>query len=150
MCLNRWVHTRGLRAFSEGIMEKVMKRLKPAVFWNPVLGSGIDDVVDELLVKRDREGEAVCIFNDVVLRAGSLATRKQLIDRYWKRPEPPLEPAESSVVVCVSCVGSDGPGPVHIFSSMEKAKAYCAHDDRDHVIYDYVIDFPERHENLIQ
>ena len=127
-----------------------MKRLKPAVFWNPVLGARIDDVVDELLPKRDREGEAICIFNDVILRASSLTTRKQLIDRYWKRPEPPRELAASSVVVCVSCVGSDGPGAVHIFSSMEKAKAYCAHDDRDHVIYDYVIDFPERMEGMTQ
>lgn len=47
------------------------------------------------------------------------------------------------MVYCVLCAPD---GPVHIFSTPEKAIAWAAADPREHVIYDYVIDHPERME----
>lgn len=67
----------------------------------------------------------------------------------WQIAHPeectPKEPA--TTVYCVRCVPDD---VVHIFSTMDKAKQFCADDDRGHVIYDYVVDFPERMEQLQQ
>lgn len=52
-----------------------------------------------------------------------------------------------SVVWVVCC----DPGDVrHVFSTKEKAEAFMAADDRAHVLYDYVLDSPERHEGNLQ
>jgi len=50
------------------------------------------------------------------------------------------------MVWCVVCVEPGGRDIVHIFSTPELAKAFCESDQRNHVIYDYVIDCPERME----
>jgi len=50
------------------------------------------------------------------------------------------------MVYCVLCVDGGAPEVVHIFSTQEKADAFAAADDRPHVLYDYVIDCPERME----
>jgi hypothetical protein len=51
------------------------------------------------------------------------------------------------MVYCVMCVDEDDMGCcVHIFSSQEKANTFAANDTRGHVMYDYVIDHPERME----
>lgn len=39
---------------------------------------------------------------------------------------------------------------VHIFSSSDKAAAFAKTDQRAHVLYDYVLDYPERHEMVTQ
>jgi hypothetical protein len=57
------------------------------------------------------------------------------------------------VVICMHPADGDGGGPndvTHIFSSEEKAQAFLNVDKRHHVCYDYALDCPERHEELIQ
>jgi hypothetical protein len=49
------------------------------------------------------------------------------------------------LVYCVLCVDHDN-DVVHIFSSHARALAFADSDERDHVIYDYMIDCPERME----
>jgi hypothetical protein len=50
-----------------------------------------------------------------------------------------------TMVWCVVCIDHHDDEVVHIFSSPEKANAFCDADaDRGHVVYDYVIDHPER------
>lgn len=50
------------------------------------------------------------------------------------------------VVVCV-----DGNKETrHIFSTQPRAQAYMDSDPRSHVLYDYVLDCPERHEQVQQ
>lgn len=56
-------------------------------------------------------------------------------------------------VYCVICIDpSDRESdPVHIFSTQGKATAYADADlSRNHVLYDYVIDCPERMEGRPQ
>lgn len=50
-------------------------------------------------------------------------------------------------VYCVWCDDVTG-ASIHIFSTMDKAEAFCNSDPRDHVIYDYVVDCPERMEQI--
>jgi hypothetical protein len=51
------------------------------------------------------------------------------------------------MVWCVVCIEpGKGDEVVHIFSSPEKANEFCERDPRGHVVYDYVIDCPERME----
>jgi hypothetical protein len=50
------------------------------------------------------------------------------------------------MVWCVVCIEDGKSDVVHIFSSPEKANAFCKRDPRMHVAYDYVIDCPERME----
>ena len=49
-----------------------------------------------------------------------------------------------TVVYCVLCVGRDGNDEFHVFSTPEKANEFAEADQRDHVIYNYVVDHPER------
>jgi hypothetical protein len=52
--------------------------------------------------------------------------------------------SSAKLVYCVHCIPDD---IVHIFSTMEKAEEYCQRDRaRHHLIFDYVIDHPERME----
>lgn len=56
-----------------------------------------------------------------------------------------------TVVYCVLCIDDDdGPAAVHIFSTQEKAQAFADADPRPHVLYDYVVDHPERMEGAAQ
>lgn len=55
--------------------------------------------------------------------------------------------ATGQMVWCVICIGDDEE-VVHIFSSPEKANEFCERDPRPHVVYDYVIDCPERMEQV--
>jgi hypothetical protein len=66
-------------------------------------------------------------------------------------PKQTTEPA-GQVVWCVICLvpGERGNEVAHIFSSPEKAQAFCVSDPRQHVIYDYVLDCPERMEGVCQ
>lgn len=59
-------------------------------------------------------------------------------------------PAPSGAMVYpVICTTDDGVDAVHIFSSREGQQAFCLRDSRrHHVLYDYVLDFPERYEEL--
>lgn len=52
------------------------------------------------------------------------------------------------MVYCVLCFlpSAQDEAVVHIFSTLEKAEAFAATDDRNHVFYDYLIDHPERME----
>ena len=54
------------------------------------------------------------------------------------------------MVYCVMCIRTDQPDIVHIFSTLDKADAFCATDDRVHVRYDYLLDAPERMEGTMQ
>lgn len=57
----------------------------------------------------------------------------------------PLPP--EMLVYCVTCVDDDDQGCVfHAFSTSEKRQAFLDRDDRHHVIFDYVLDHPERME----
>ena len=58
--------------------------------------------------------------------------------------------AEPQVVFTVRCVGDDGFDVMHIFSTAGKALAFAESDYRPHVISDYVIDHPERMEQVTQ
>lgn len=55
-------------------------------------------------------------------------------------------------VYCVICCGAEPTGDlVHIFSTQENATAFANADrERNHVLYDYVIDCPERMEGPAQ
>lgn len=59
-----------------------------------------------------------------------------------------MSSTSGKLVYCVLCLNSHDPGDEvhHIFSSMEKARAWAEADIRPHIIYDYVIDVPERRE----
>lgn len=54
------------------------------------------------------------------------------------------------MVYCVRCIDGSGFDMVHIFSTEEKAKAFAESDPRDHVLSDYVVDCPERAEQVQQ
>lgn len=54
--------------------------------------------------------------------------------------------AGRSATVHIVICASDGDEVRHIFSTRELAEAFMASDGRSHVYYDYVLDFPERHE----
>lgn len=55
-------------------------------------------------------------------------------------------------VWCVVCMDGDhSQDIVHVFSTQAKATAFADADiERDHVLYDYVIDCPERMEGRTQ
>lgn len=55
-----------------------------------------------------------------------------------------------ALVHCVVCIDEDGRELTHIFSTVAKAQAFASTDPRDHVLYDYVIDCPERMEATTQ
>lgn len=58
---------------------------------------------------------------------------------------------EENIVFCVMCLDDDNKIEcVHIFSTIEKAEAFCTSDDRCHVIYNYLIDCPSRMEERLQ
>lgn len=59
--------------------------------------------------------------------------------------------AANRLVWCVLCVlpGEDHDA-VHIFSSQDAAIRFCDTDNRRHIVYDYVIDNPERMEQTCQ
>lgn len=55
------------------------------------------------------------------------------------------------MVYCVMCIDDDGPGCcVHIFSTQAKAQAFADTDPRAHVLYNYMLDHPERMEQVQQ
>lgn len=54
-------------------------------------------------------------------------------------------PDTGQMVWCVICIEEDG-DVMHIFSTPERAAAFMETDPRNHVIYDYVLDCPERME----
>lgn len=55
------------------------------------------------------------------------------------------------IVYCVMCIDEDDAGcTVHIFSTPEKQQAFAASDSRPHVLYDYMVDHPERMEQAAQ
>lgn len=62
--------------------------------------------------------------------------------REGKRPRQP----QQQMVWCVVCIDESKHDTFHIFSTPEKAQAYCNSDPRMHITYDYVIDCPERME----
>jgi len=49
------------------------------------------------------------------------------------------------LVYCVICIADDDE-LIHIFSTKERAEAFCERDERSHILYDYLIDHPERME----
>lgn len=53
---------------------------------------------------------------------------------------------EPQMVWCVVCIEDGERDVVHVFSTPEKANAFCERDPRGHVTHDYVIDNPERME----
>ena len=54
------------------------------------------------------------------------------------------------VFICI-CLDDRGNEDWHIFSTPELAQAYADRDtERSHVLTDYVIDCPERHDELAQ
>lgn len=59
--------------------------------------------------------------------------------------------AANRLVWCVQCVlPGDEHDAVHIFSSQAAAISFCNGDSRRHIVYDYVIDNPERMEQTCQ
>lgn len=59
------------------------------------------------------------------------------------------EPAPQMVYVVI-CIEPGRLDVLHIFSSMEKAQAFADADPRGCVLYDYLLDAPERHEGRTQ
>ena len=57
---------------------------------------------------------------------------------------------QPAMVYVVSCIEPDGSDVRHIFSTQEKAQRFADQDPRPHVLYDYLLDCPERHEGLTQ
>jgi hypothetical protein len=53
------------------------------------------------------------------------------------------------MVYCVICMEGDSE-VVHIFSTQEKANEFSDSDPRNHVLYDYLIDHPERMEQPVR
>lgn len=51
-------------------------------------------------------------------------------------------------VVVVICISDEGPDKdvFLVFSSDDAAKTFCDKDDRNHVVSDRILDFPEHHE----
>jgi hypothetical protein len=58
--------------------------------------------------------------------------------------------AAGDIVWVVLCLIADEPDVKHIFSTREAAVAYADQDPRPHIIYDYALDMPERHEGMTQ
>lgn len=56
---------------------------------------------------------------------------------------------KATLVQCVRCIDSDD-DVVHIFSTIARLRNFLETDRRTHVIYDYVIDCPERMEKPTQ
>lgn len=55
------------------------------------------------------------------------------------------------MVYCVICADETGAiDCVHIFSTQERASAFAKSDPRPHVLYDYIVDHPERMEQQAQ
>lgn len=52
------------------------------------------------------------------------------------------------IVYCVLCVGESE--EVHIFSTKALAEQFADTDPRPHVLYDYLVDHPERMTELSQ
>ena len=50
----------------------------------------------------------------------------------------------------VVCIARDERDVMHMFSTQEKAAAFCESDPRAHVVYDYVLDCPQRLEQRVQ
>lgn len=51
------------------------------------------------------------------------------------------------MVYCVLCIEDSGAETTHIFSTAELAKQFVDSDqDRGHVMFDYLVDHPERNE----
>jgi hypothetical protein len=64
---------------------------------------------------------------------------------------------QATMVWCVVCIArpqtgeARGEETLHIFSTPEKARAFADADaERAHVVYDYAVDCPERHEGEAQ
>ena len=58
--------------------------------------------------------------------------------------------ADLMTVYCVLCVDDNNRDRVHIFTTQEAAEAWASTDTRRHVIYDYLLDHPERMEKQAQ
>ena len=54
------------------------------------------------------------------------------------------------MVYCVLCVDNNDHDRVHIFTTQEAAEAWASTDPRRHIIYDYLLDHPERMEEQAQ
>ena len=54
--------------------------------------------------------------------------------------------ADLRMVYCVLCVDDGAPDRVHIFTTQERAEAWASTDKRYHIMYDYLLDHPERME----
>jgi hypothetical protein len=58
------------------------------------------------------------------------------------------------MVYCVLCLDGSWPRSrsehVHIFTTQERAEAWASTDPRRHIIYDYLLDHPERMEEQAQ
>lgn len=60
-------------------------------------------------------------------------------------------PTHGELVQCVVCIADDGTEALHIFSNKRLLLAFVATDtERGHVIYDYMIDEPQRMEGRVQ
>jgi len=59
--------------------------------------------------------------------------------------------ADLMMVYCVLCIDDRDrrEDRVHIFTSLDKAKAWASTDPRRHVIYDYLLDHPGRMERAV-
>lgn len=55
-----------------------------------------------------------------------------------------------TTVYCVRCISPGEQDVLHIFSTQRNAAEFAEADARDHVLYDYVIDCPERMEQAAQ
>jgi len=58
--------------------------------------------------------------------------------------------ADLMTVYCVLCLDDDDRDRVHIFTTPERAEAWASTDKRQHIIYDYLLDHPERMEKHAQ
>jgi alkylhydroperoxidase family enzyme len=56
----------------------------------------------------------------------------------------------ATMVYCVLCVDDRDRDRVHIFTTQERAEVWASTDPRRHIIYDYLLNHPERMEKQAQ
>lgn len=81
---------------------------------------------------------------DVLCALRELQSRRRSPKR-----EDVIESISGKIVQCVVCLDEQGEC-VHIFSTRDRLEAFIATDPRRHVVYDYMIDNPDRMEKPLQ
>jgi hypothetical protein len=82
--------------------------------------------------------------DDIEARSNALDVAKDAFTAALSQPS-----GEVMVYVAI-CIADDGDETTHIFSTKEASEQFCKSDQRKHVVYDYLLDSPARHEGATQ